>query len=161
MSDITAPSNATTNGKPPVEYEVSEFEEGDFKGFKFTHPTFNTLAAVAEVYGEEKALSLINVQVQARIRTKVKNGLPKDIKPIDLPRTQQELLTKNPGGILFTQEAAASWRPEVRELSPNQLFKRAKEAFAEASTEADPEKKMALMAKGQQFLVEMGKVMVS
>ncbi len=162
MSDTATAQPPSTNGKPPVEYEVNEFEAGPIKGYKYTYPSFNDITAAVETYGAEKVLSLLNTQIIGRIRTKVVNAHPtKDLKPAEIAKFQQDLLAKHPGGLLFTQDEATAWRPEVRELSPNQLFKRAKEMFAEASSETDPAKKMELMTKGQQFLVEMGKVMVS
>jgi len=149
-----------TNGAP-IEFEVNEFKEGDFKGFKFTVPVFNTLDAAITTYGAEKVLSLLNTQVDARIRTKVKNGLPKELTGSALAAKTAELLQKHPGGVLFTQTDAEAWRPEVRELSPNQLFKKAKEAFAEANKEQNPEARAALLQKGQQFLIEAGKALAA
>jgi hypothetical protein len=173
MSEVISPENpanetapvltgGTTNGQAvPVEFEVNEFKEGDFKGFKFTVPVFNTLDAVVGTYGQDKVLSLLNTQIDARIRTKVKNGLPKELTGTALAAKQAELMQKHVGGLLFTQDDAASWRPEVRELSPNQLFKKAKESFAEANKTQDPALKAELMVKGQNFLIEAGKAMAA
>jgi len=166
MSEVVVAENPTTtapaNGNVvPIEFEVNEFKEGDFKGFKFTVPVFNTLDAAIETYGSEKVLSLLNTQVDARIRTKVKNGLPKELTGSALAAKTAELLQKHAGGILFTQADAEAWRPEVRELSPNQLFKKAKEAFAEANKEQNPEARAALLMKGQNLLIEAGKALAA
>lgn len=168
-----APTPTIVEVKPtePVTFELNEFEEGDFKGFKYTTPVHNitgrsttltvdeaTKAAI-ETYGESTVLALLDGQILGRIRTKVKNGLPKGLKPHELSVEQQKLLTLHPDGVLFDATAASAWRPDVRELSPNQLFKKAKEAFNDANKETDLTKKMALMQKGQQYLLEMSKAL--
>lgn len=156
-----------------VSFETNEFEDGSWQGFKYTVPRHNItgrkitievdegVKAAVERYGEAILLSMFDAQVLARIRTKVKNGLPKNLKPAEEAAKQQELLQKHPDAVLFSEEEAIAWRPDIRELSPNQLFKKAKEAFNEAGKESDPIKKMEFMAKGQQYLVEMGKALQS
>lgn len=152
----------STSTKPPVEFELNEFQDGDWKGFKFVAPAYNSLDAAIETYGADKVLSLLNTQIDSRIRTKVKNGLKiyGNLKGSELVAKQTELASKN-SGILFTQDEAAAWRPEVRELSPNQLFKKAKEAFVSAQKETDPLKKMAFMREGQNLLIEAGKLLAA
>jgi len=49
--------------------------------------------------------------------------------------------------VLFSQADAERWKPEARELSPNQLFKKAKEAFAKATPEG--------IAEGTRLLQQM------
>lgn len=154
MSDnATTAENPTAEvaGKAPVTFEVEEFRDGPFKGFKFTHPEYNSLGATVDAFGEATILALINSGVLARIRTKVKNSLPKDLKPAEIASKQAELLTKYPTGVLFSEEDAGKWRPEVRELTPNQLFKRAKEQFALGTPDG--------LAEGQRLLLEMAKSM--
>lgn len=148
MDEQTNVATATNN--EPIKFETNEFEEGDFKGFKFISPEYGNVSKAVETYGEAVVLSLLNAQITARIRTKVKNGLPKNLKPQELAAKQQELLQKYPGGVLFSTEDAEKWRPDVRELSPNQLFKKAKEAFAAGD-----------LAEGQRLLLEMGKALQS
>lgn len=164
--------SAATNGSP-ISFEVNEFEEGEYKGFKYTTPVHNitgrttsltvdegTKTAI-ERYGEATLLALFDAQVLGRIRTKVKNGLRKGLKPAELAAEHQSMMQKHPDGILFSEQEALAWKPDVRELSPNQLFKKAKEYFNEAGKETDMAKKVELMQKGQQCLVEMGKVLAS
>lgn len=159
--------------KPPLSFEINEFVDGEYKGFKYTTPVHNVtgrkvtmevdegIKTAIDRYGEGVVLNLFDSSVLGRIRTKVKNGLPKSLKPAELAAKHQELLQKYPGGVLFTEQEATTWKPDVRELSPNQLFKKAREAFSDAAKETDMAKKMELMAKGQQYLVEMGKVLAS
>lgn len=151
---------ATPQSVAPINFEVNEFEDGDWKGFKFVSPEFTSIDAAIQQYGADKVLSLFNAQVNSRIRTKVKNALPKNLKGSELAQKQAELLSKN-SGVLFTEAEANTWRPEVRELSPNQLFKQAKEAFAEMQKELDPAKKMELMQKGQALMLEAAKALAS
>lgn len=155
------PTDEAQSGKPAISYEVNEFEEGDFKGFKFTVPEFNTMEAAVETYGADKVLSLLNTQINARIRTKVKNGLPKNLKPVDLAAKHAELLAKHTGGILFSEKEASEWRPEVRELSPNQLFKKAKDAYKKANETTDPAERAKLLAEGNALIIQAGQALAA
>lgn len=149
MSDNVQPT--ADSPVPPVVYEVSEFSEGDAKGFKYTHPEYATAADAEAVYGKDVVANLVNVAIQGRIRTKVKNdlGLSK-MKPIEVQPFLQKKLTAT-GGILFTETDAKEWRPDVRELSPKQLFKQANALLKEGKvTEA-----MAAFAKMQRLMFEM------
>lgn len=128
------PTVAVNSSKPPLTFEVEEFEEGDFKGFKFNSPQYNGNEGLTEAistYGLNTVLSVFNAAITARIRTKVKNSLPKNIKPNELLAKQKELVTKYPDSVLFSEDDAKKWRPELRELTPNQLFKKSKAAFEE------------------------------
>jgi hypothetical protein len=151
--DTTAVATEEVNTPPttPVVFETSEFVDGDWKGFKFVSPTFNGvdgINAAVEMYGADVVASLISNQTQARIRTKVKNGLPKGLKPDEMRKERDSRIQAHPDGVLFSQSQAAEWRPDVRELSPNQLFKKAKEAFAEGKID-----------EGQALLAKMAEVM--
>jgi len=129
----------------PVLYEVNEFIDGDFKGLKFQTPVFDTLDSLVNSYGEECILSLVNQQIQARIRTKVKNSLPKNLKPDDTRQFMENTLSRHPDGIVFSEQQASEWKPDARELTANKLFKMAKEAFAVGD-----------VVKGTEFLKQMG-----
>lgn len=112
---------------PSVAFEISEFSEGDAKGFRYTHPVYANTSVAAEILGEEVVMNLLNTAIQGRIRTKVKNdlGLSK-IKAVEVrPYLDKKLATT--GGLLFAESDAKDWRPDVRELTPKQLFKRANE----------------------------------
>jgi hypothetical protein len=177
VGTIVAAENATTeaDNKPlsdkPLGFEVCEFEDGDYKGFKYNVPSHNItgrkspldvdegMRTAIERYGEATVLSMFDAQVLSRIRTKVKNGLEKNLKPAELVAEHTKLLTKHPDGILFSEQDALNWKPEIRDLSPNQLFKKAKEAFNNASTEPDPIKRASLLAEGQKLLLQMGAAM--
>lgn len=166
-------TNTTPTNGEAITLELQEFQEGDFKGFKYAVPSHNVVgrkvtmevdegvAKALERYGDTTLLRLFDDQVMSRLRTKVKNALPKGLNATELAAKRTEILAKHPDGILLTSEEALAWRPDRGELSPNQLFKRAKDAFTQAAQETDPAKKMELLAKGQQYLVDMGKAMVA
>lgn len=136
---------------PPVEYETKEFSEGAFKGFKFVVPQYNNLDAAIEIYSADVILSLFNTQIASRIRTKVTNDLPetKNLKPNELSSLTASRLTATGGtGVLFTETQAKEWRPDVRDLTPKQLFKKASELFKEGK-----------VAEGQAMLLKMQEMM--
>ena len=166
-------SNVAATAVEPMTFDVVEFEDGDYKGFKYNVPSYNVSGSVVsatidagtakaiETYGEGAVLALLNSSILGRIRTKVKNALPKGLTGQALAAEQQKQLTLHPDGVLYSAEDATKWRPDMRELSPNQLFKKAKECFNNAAKESDITKKMALMQQGQALLVEMGKALAS
>jgi len=183
-SQVISPENPTTEQKSPeangqatnveaLTFETNEFVDGDYKGFKYTVPVHNItgrkttltvdegVAKAIERYGEATVLLLMDSQILGRIRTKVKNGLPKNQKPAELAAEHAKLLQKHPDGMLFSAEEATNWKPEMRELSPNQLYKKAKEAFQQAGTETDPNKRAELLVLGQKYLMDMGTALQS
>ena len=128
-------------------FEVGEYGEGDYKGFKFTYPSFNSLDAATELYGSGAVLALFNTIIANRIRMKVKNDLPRKLSAEELKDKHQKLLLTHPDGILNTQDEALSWRPSRDDIeSPDKLFKASKKAFAEGNFKLG----MELMAKSQQ-----------
>lgn len=115
--------------KPTVELEKCVFTEGEWAGFKFYSPKFNDFNAMREHFGEQNILNMINTQVSARLRTKVKNGLPKNLKGAELDAFRKARLTNNPEGILLSESEALNWRPDIREESTNTIFKDIKECI--------------------------------
>lgn len=120
------------------------YKDGDWKGFKFSVKQFDSTAEAVEGLGEDNVLALVNQQVASRIRSKVKNGLPKGLVGDDLVNAQQRLMDKHPDGVLFTTDDANEWRPDQRAETPTALFKQAKEAF-----------KTGNAAKGAELLTRM------
>lgn len=132
MSDI-ATQNAGADAAaqdPPVEYNEAAFEDGTYKGFKFTVPHFNDMTAAVQRFGQDTILGLLNTALANKIRTRVKNSLKKGLKPAEQTAYNGELLREHPDGVLFTQADAEKYNPEISRFSPNKLFKLAKEAFA-------------------------------
>ena len=111
------------------------YKDGDWKGFKFSVKQFDSTVEAVEGLGEDNVLALVNQQVASRIRSKVKNGLPKGLSGDDLANSQQRLLDKHPDGVLFSKEDADKWKPAARDLTPNALFKQAQAAFASGDTD--------------------------
>jgi hypothetical protein len=120
------------------------YKDGDWKGFKFSVKQFDSTVEAVEGLGEDNVLALVNQQVASRIRSKVKNGLPKGLGGDDLANAQQRLMDKHPDGVLFTADDANGWRPDQRTETPTALFKQAKEAF-----------KTGDAAKGAELLTRM------
>lgn len=147
MSDQTP----TIPAEQPLTFAVEEFQDGAAKGFKYTVPNFNTIEKAVELYGESRVLGLLNGQILARIRTKVKNDLGlSDMKPLEVgPFLQKKLAATN--GILFTEADANEWRPDVRELSPGGMVKKITELL-QSGKQADA---VALAAKLQRVMAEL------
>jgi hypothetical protein len=116
-------------------YKQEKFIDGDFKGVKFYVPVFEKLQDAVEAYTEPTILALLNQQVQSRLRTKVKNSLPKNLPTSQLERYKDELYRKSPDGCVFTQEDCNQWHPTTRELSAKKLFLMSQEAMAKGETE--------------------------
>ena len=107
-------------------YKKEKFIDGDFKGFSFFTPVFESLDEVVESYGDKTLLALVNQQVQTRIRAKVKNSLPKNLPTSELERYKDELYRKHPDG---------KWTPSLKELSARKLFLLAQAEFAKGNKE--------------------------
>lgn len=105
-----------------MKYKQEKFVEGDFKGLKFFVPVFEKLSEAIETYTEPTVLALLNQQIQSRLRTKVKNSLPKNLPTSQLERYKDELYRKHPEGCVFSVEDCQSWHPTTRELSARKLF---------------------------------------
>ena len=133
-----------------AKYIEAEYKDGDYAGFKFVHPEFESTAESVERYGEALILGLINQQVASRVRAKVKNGLPKNLGADDLRIHIERLRQQKPDGILFTQQDADNWRPDQRALTADRLFKMAKEAFKKGD-----------MDTGSAYLEQMEEMMTS
>ncbi len=159
-----APATATTNGKPSITFEMNEITEGPLKNFKFNSPVYNNFEATRVKLGEERILGALTSLAAARIRTKVKNdSIPEkgpdgkaDFNPKDPAHTswlQAQLIAKNPGGVLFTEQQATDWAPDSRELSSNQLFKQVK-ALLETKDPVKALEALELMKKMQKLAEE-------
>tara|TARA_Y100000034_G_scaffold14164_1_gene14839 strand:+ start:1886 stop:2287 length:402 start_codon:yes stop_codon:yes gene_type:complete len=118
-----------------MQYKLEKFIDGDFKGIKFYVPVFEKLSEAVEAYTEPTILALLNQQVQSRLRTKVKNSLPKNLLTSQLERYKDELYRKHPDGCIFSQDDCNNWHPTTRELSAKKLFIMSQEAIAKGQTE--------------------------
>ena len=118
-----------------MQYKQEKFVEGDFKGIKFYVPVFEKLSEAVEAYTEPTILALLNQQVQSRLRTKVKNSLPKNLPTSQLERYKDELFRKHPDGGIFTQSGCDNWHPTTKELSAKKLFVLSQEAMAKGETD--------------------------
>ena len=131
-----------------AQYNVQEYKDGDWKGFKFTVKQFDSAAEAVDAIGETNVLALLNQQVASRIRAKVKNSLPKGLSGDDLLTSQSRYQEKHPDGVLFSQEDADKWKPDARELTPAAIFKLAQAAFKAGDRE-----------KGAELLDQMSQMM--
>lgn len=122
----------TKNPTQPLEVKEETFREGAWTGFKFFSPQFGTVTKAVEHFGESNVLSMLNSAISARLRTKVKNGLPKNLKPNELTDYKQKKLQEAPDGVLFNTDAALKWKPDQREESSNSIMAEIKKAMKES-----------------------------
>ena len=113
-----------------MQHKQEKYVDGDFKGLKFFVPVFEKLSEAVESYTEATVLALLNQQIQSRLRTKVKNSLPKNLPTSQLERYKEELYRKHPEGCVFSIEDCKSWHPTVRGLSARKLFMMSQAAVA-------------------------------
>lgn len=118
-----------------MQHKQEKYVDGDFKGLKFFVPVFEKLSEAVESYTEATVLALLNQQVQSRLRTKVKNSLPKNLPTSQLERYKDELYRKHPDGCIFSVEDCKSWHPTVRGLSARKLFLMSQAAVAKGDLE--------------------------
>ncbi len=118
-----------------MQHKQEKYVDGDFKGLKFFVPVFEKLSEAVESYTEATVLALLNQQVQSRLRTKVKNSLPKNLPTSQLERYKDELCRKHPDGCVFSVEDCKSWHPTVRGLSARKLFMMSQAAVAKGDLE--------------------------
>jgi|TARA_R110001583_G_scaffold15517_2_gene63893 hypothetical protein len=118
-----------------MQHKQEKYVDGDFKGLKFFVPVFEKLSEAVESYTEATVLALLNQQVQSRLRTKVKNSLPKNLPTSQLERYKDELYRKHPEGCVFSVEDCKSWHPTVRGLSARKLFLMSQAAVAKGDLE--------------------------
>lgn len=132
--DVAEHENDNNDSAIPAEPIVAKeenFTTGDWNGFKFFSPQFGSIDKAVEHFGANNILAMLNAQVSSRIRTKVKNGLPKNLKGQEMADYKNAKLKKSPDGVLFTQEQALAWRPDTREETSNSIFKDIKKAMSE------------------------------
>ena len=113
-----------------MQHKQEKYVDGDFKGLKFFVPVFEKLSEAVESYTEATVLALLNQQIQSRLRTKVKNSLPKNLPTSQLERYKDELYRKHPDGCVFSAEDCKSWHPTIRGLSARKLFMMSQAAVA-------------------------------
>lgn len=118
-----------------MQHKQEKYVDGDFKGLKFFVPVFEKLSEAVESYTEATVLALLNQQIQSRLRTKVKNSLPKNLPTSQLERYKDELYRKHPDGCVFSVEDCKSWHPTVRGLSARKLFLMSQAAVAKGDLE--------------------------
>jgi len=118
-----------------MQHIQEKFVEGDFKGVKFFVPVFEKLREAVDAYTEPTILALLNQQVQSRLRTKVKNSLPKNLPTSQLERYKDELYRKHPDGCIFSIDDCQNWHPTIKELSAKKLFALSQEAMAKGETD--------------------------
>jgi hypothetical protein len=118
-----------------MQHKQEKYVDGDFKGLKFFVPVFEKLSEAVESYTEATVLALLNQQIQSRLRTKVKNSLPKNLPTSQLERYKDELYRKHPEGCVFSVEDCKSWHPTVRGLSARKLFLMSQAAVAKGDLE--------------------------
>jgi len=118
-----------------MQHKQEKYIDGDFKGLKFFVPVFEKLSEAVESYTEATVLALLNQQIQSRLRTKVKNSLPKNLPTSQLERYKDELYRKHPEGCVFSVEDCKSWHPTVRGLSARKLFLMSQAAVAKGDLE--------------------------
>lgn len=128
-----AAENTESPAQEPVSYKEEVFQEGDWSGFRFYTPVFASTkggadAAIAH-YGLENIVGMLNAQISSRLRSKVKNGLPKNLKGVELDKYKAEKLRSNVGGVLLSKEQALAWKPDAREESSTSVFKEIKDAI--------------------------------
>ena len=118
-----------------MQHKQEKYVDGDFKGLKFFVPVFEKLSEAVESYTEATVLALLNQQIQSRLRTKVKNSLPKNLPTSQLERYKDELYRKHPDGCVFSVEDCKSRHPTVRGLSARKLFMMSQAAVAKGDLE--------------------------
>ena len=118
-----------------MQHREYKFIDGDFKGIKFYVPVFERLQEAVDAYTEPTVLALLNQQVQSRLRTKVKNSLPKNLPTSQLERYKDELYRKSPDSCIFSKEDCYNWHPTIKELSARKLFILSQEAMAKGETD--------------------------
>ena len=118
-----------------MQYKLEIFIDGDFRKISFYVPVFEKLSDAVEAYTEPTVLALLNQQVQSRLRTKVKNSLPKNLPSSQLHRYKDELYRKHPDGCIFSKEDCDGWHPTTRELSAKKLFIMSQQAMANGDTD--------------------------
>ena len=118
-----------------MQYKLEKFIDGDFRKISFYVPVFEKLSEAVEAYTEPTVLALLNQQVQSRLRTKVKNSLPKNLPSSQLHRYKDELYRKHPDGCIFSKEDCDGWHPTTRELSAKKLFIMSQQAMANGDTD--------------------------
>lgn len=139
---------------PQFKEMVFEGETSPAKGFKFKVPEFTSIDEYRQFYGDEDALKVVNSAIAARIRTKVKNDLGfNNLKPVEINERKAALAAKYTDFVVFNDDDATKWRPDVREVTPNQIMSQIKEL--NANTTLSPDERAAQLNK---LVAELAKV---
>jgi hypothetical protein len=142
---------------PTFKQATFEGEQSPAKGFKFVYPEFANLEDVVELYGVDDTMKVINSAIAARIRTKAKNDLGfNGLKPNEINERKSTLAAKYTDFVVFNEDDATKWRPDVREVTPNQIMNQIKEVNADTTLTADAKKSKleALVAELQKVTLE-------
>lgn len=141
---------------PTFKQATFEGEQSPAKGFKFTYPEFPTVEDAIELYGVDDTLKVINSAIAARIRTKAKNDLGfNGLKPNEINERKAALAAKYTDFVVFNEDDATKWRPDVREITPNQIMNQIKELNADTTLTQEVKK-----AKLEVLVQELSKVTV-
>lgn len=142
---------------PTFKQATFEGEQSPAKGFKFVYPEFANLEDVVALYGVDDTMKVINSAIAARIRTKAKNDLGfNGLKPNEINERKSTLAAKYTDFVVFNEEDATKWRPDVREVTPNQVMNQIKELNADTTlTDTDKKAQMeVLVAELQKVTLE-------
>ncbi len=139
---------------PTFKQATFEGDQSPAKGFKFVYPEFPSVADAITLYGEDDTLKVINSAIAARIRTKAKNDLGfNGLKPNEINERKAALAAKYTDFVVFNEDDATKWRPDVREVTPNQIMNQIKELNGD--TTLTPEQKKTKM---ESLVAELQKV---
>ena len=121
-----------------IAYEVVQFRaKGDAEGFSFTTKTYLKMASLIKDLGEQAVLDLVNSEVQARLGMKARSvsGISA-LNSVDASKYGQvkanliqTLTNKFPSKVIFSEDDARNWKPDVRELSITGYTKKINEAL--------------------------------
>ena len=120
-----------------IVYEVIPFRaKGDAEGFSYTTKTYLKMANLIDDLGEQGVLDLVNSEVQARMGMKARKvsgfSALANVEASKVGQVKanliQTLTTKFPTKVIFTEEDARNWKPDVRELSIGGYAKKIAEA---------------------------------
>jgi len=107
--------------------EKKDFD-GAASGFSFYIIQFKSLAAAIEKYTEATMLALINSAIAFSMRNKAKGRLPKFDDALEQKKAWSKLIAEDKI-LLLTEEDAEAFKPGERDITPEKLFRQAREAM--------------------------------
>lgn len=129
-----------------------EGEDSPAKGFKFVYPEFANTQEIIDFYGEEDTVKVFNAAIQGRIRTKAKNDL--GFNGLNQQKTNErraDLAARHTDFIIFTEQDATNWRPDVREETSNMISREIKKVGNDQSLSAEDRKAKVLELSNRWF----------